>query len=781
MPDNGVRTIDLTNLASAEDLLAHDGGTLGMLPLASLSTRLAASGALADRFTAVETATSYASLLRPSWAALAELAPSGIGQRAEVADSDTGSHTDPQSSETVDNAGQYTAFGTGVGDWTWLQPTGLSGKLTSAANLSDVADPDVARGNLGAPSQGEVAAAAATAQAAAITATGVDARTAGVLGGDGETILVPADAALAGIEELAFALSDGAGNLGLGLSPQGEVILRQLLTLGSLRGKGYEVIGEETSHAFALADGSDRVGFAVTTRGELLVGGGAQIGGKAADWDFAVIDANDHVGFGFKDGTFHFPGIGAETWADLDLRNKAWSQAMIQRAPMVQLATATYNTLMNYGQSLGEGNETWPSLSKTPQPGALMVGDNVDNLTAASYTAMGTAQFNPLVANTHDGTANLSGAEEAALTPGDQVNGEPPVIGLTNGLKLWLNRRGLSENDGRNLVAMSSAQAGRTIAQLSKVNTQDGLDRWGGMLDGIQLAKDLADALSETCVCPIMTWLQGEWDYTTSNGSTNATRALYAAALHTLFDDANTDIMAITGQALPPLKLVYQTGASYTRDVDANGDPDLHVGMAQLEVVLARDDAVMVGPIYPYTDKGAHLDANGARWFGCQMAKVAAKVMAGQAFQPVRPLQVTASGTAITVSYHVPVPPLRFASPRVVLAAATYADRGFRVTSADGLTTYPITSVEIVADTVIRIVTTTPPPADALLWYADKTVHNGNGMVFDSDPTLAPELYDYVPERGMYAGANIPELVGKRYPLHNPSIAFVLPLSYSEC
>ncbi|MGR3823048.1 MAG: hypothetical protein ACU0A5_10780 [Salipiger marinus] len=48
MPDNGVRTIDLTSLASAEDLLAHNGGTLGMLPLASLSTRLAASGALAD-------------------------------------------------------------------------------------------------------------------------------------------------------------------------------------------------------------------------------------------------------------------------------------------------------------------------------------------------------------------------------------------------------------------------------------------------------------------------------------------------------------------------------------------------------------------------------------------------------------------------------------------------------------------------------------------------------------------------------------------------------------
>ena len=144
MPDAGARTTDIDTLPAVDDLLGHRDGTVGRVLTDTLAIQLAATGALADRMTTLESATSYASLLRPSWAALAELTPSGIGQRAEVADSDTGSHTDPQSSETVDNAGQYTAFGTGVGDWTWVQPTGLSGKADADSVVALTGDQTVA-------------------------------------------------------------------------------------------------------------------------------------------------------------------------------------------------------------------------------------------------------------------------------------------------------------------------------------------------------------------------------------------------------------------------------------------------------------------------------------------------------------------------------------------------------------------------------------------------------------------------------------------------------------
>lgn len=546
-----------------------------------------------------------------------------------------------------------------------------------------------------------------------------------------------------------------------------------------------EIIGCAVVHAVADADGNlaQAVGADGTTLLARLMLGAERVEGDVCQYPFAVADAAGNIGFAItRDGLTLMTGTGSSgaesALAALDARNKARGQAVKLMAPRVQLPAAKYNIVMSYGQSLGEGWETWPSLSKSPQSGALMVGDNVDNLTeAGAYGAMGVDQFNPLVAYTRVGTSNLTGAQEAALSPGDGAVGEPPVIGLVNGAKRWLNDRALMVNDGRNLVAMSSAVAGKTIAQLSKVNPQDGVDRYGAMIAGVALAQSLAG--SETCVCPVLTWLQGEWDYVTYSGSTNATRSLYSAALGQLFDDATADIVAATGQPLPPLKVCYQTGAAYTRNTDSAGNPGLHVGMAQLDVCAARDDAVMVGPIYPYTDKGGHLDANGSRWFGHQMAKVVAKVWAGEGWEPLRPIEVTRSGPSLNIHYHVPVPPLRFASPYVVLTPEDYPAKGYRVTSADGATSYTISAVEIVADTIVRITCAETIPSDALVWYAAQGT-NGNGNVCDSDPTLAIESYEYVPERGMYSGANIPALVGKPYPLNNWSVAFCLPVTYSE-
>ncbi|WP_330499529.1 hypothetical protein [Klebsiella pneumoniae] len=49
----------------------------------------------------------------------------------------------------------------------------------------------------------------------------------------------------------------------------------------------------------------------------------------------------------------------------------------------------------------------------------------------------------------------------------------------------------------------------------------------------------------------------------------------------------------------------------------------------------------------------------------------------------------------------------------------------------------------------------------------DKTSHNGNGCLKDSDPFLATENYVYTAGSGQYADENIPELVDKPYPLEN--------------
>ncbi|MEB3421722.1 SGNH/GDSL hydrolase family protein [Salipiger marinus] len=119
----------------------------GRVPLASVTDGLTA------RLELVEAGTEYASIVRSLWAELALLTPAGIGQRAEVLDGDIGAHTDPDSGATVQNAGLYTAFGTAVGEWTWLQPTTIAGKLSRSENLGDLEDANEALANLGAASQ----------------------------------------------------------------------------------------------------------------------------------------------------------------------------------------------------------------------------------------------------------------------------------------------------------------------------------------------------------------------------------------------------------------------------------------------------------------------------------------------------------------------------------------------------------------------------------------------------------------------------------------------------
>ncbi|SEJ70212.1 hypothetical protein SAMN04244572_04947, partial [Azotobacter beijerinckii] len=223
-----------------------------------------------------------------------------------------------------------------------------------------------------------------------------------------------------------------------------------------------------------------------------------------------------------------------------------------------------------------------------------------------------------------------------------------------------------------------------------------------------------------------------------------------------------------------PLFLTYQTAATWTRD-----ENNLGVGMAQWKASKERKNLFLVAPSYPVTDKGGHLDANGSRWMGWQFAKVATwSSVHRRRWRPVEPVKVEQVGKAIYIAYHVPYPPLRFADIYVANAATIYADKGFRVQDDSGYLT--ISAVEIVSPHVVKITLASEPTGTAYVWYADKTVHSGGGNLCDSDPTVTDDLYQYLPDSGMYAGANIAALVDKPYPLANFSIAFRLPAGFTE-
>ncbi|HIG6889801.1 sialate O-acetylesterase [Klebsiella pneumoniae] len=459
-----------------------------------------------------------------------------------------------------------------------------------------------------------------------------------------------------------------------------------------------------------------------------------------------------------------------------DAQNKLYSQNIRgQYNSEVQRLVSGLNHLLIYSQSLGTYQEGWPALSKTPIAGYdnLMLGDSIrpSSRLNPAFVPLGEPVLKPMraVVQTLSGKAVLTDAEEAALPAGAQNEGEGGVAMANFLRKLWLQKNNLESDSTRRFVTTCSGVNGQTIEALSKGATPELYQR---PLQAVQQVKALAGAASYSIGA--LLWIQGEWNYSSSYGG-DQTKAGYKAKMHTLFTDMISDMaVGIAGQESPPAIFMYQTGGSFSVDTY-----DLAIGMAQWEYCMENKNAYLTTPAYPYPDKGGHLTANGYRWMDMQFAKVMHRVLnEGQGWEPLGPRKITITGNVIFVFYHVPYPPLQFRPSYVGRTATMYADKGFRVTDSAGAVA--ISSVEIVADTIIKITLATTPTGDTKLWYGDKTTHGGNGNVFDSDPFVASENYVYTEGSGQYADENIPELVGKPYPLNNPSVQFCLPVNFGE-
>ncbi|HFI7770077.1 TPA: sialate O-acetylesterase [Escherichia coli] len=460
-----------------------------------------------------------------------------------------------------------------------------------------------------------------------------------------------------------------------------------------------------------------------------------------------------------------------------DAQNKAYSQSVSLRYNAeVQRLVSGLNHLIIYSQSLGTQQEGWPALSKTPVEGYdnLMLGDSIrpTSRTNPEFIPLGGATLKPLraVVQSGDGSTLLTDAQVAVLNQGAGNEGEGGVA-IANGLRrLWLQRYGLERDQSRRFVLSSTGVNGRSIEQLSKGAVPELYQR---PLQAVQQVKAAADQLGVSYSLGAIIWIQGEWNYTKTNGSND--KALYKANLEKLYNDMVTDMaVGIAGQKSPPAIFLYQTGDIFTRD-----DEYLSIGMAQWEFCQEHENAYLVTPAYPFPDKGGHLGPNGYRWMDMQFAKVMHRVLnQGEGWEPLGPIKIIIIGRVVYVFYHVPAPPLKFRPTYKRNVATMYDDRGFRVTDNAG--TVAITGVEIVADTIIKITLTRELVAGARLWYGDLTTHNGNGNVFDSDSFNSLDNFVYQAGTGQYDSENIPELVGKPYPLNNASVQFCLSIPYGE-
>lgn len=505
---------------------------------------------------------------------------------------------------------------------------------------------------------------------------------------------------------------------------------------------------------------------------------GAQVPNLANAIILAVTINNQYNNFWVNSGNIEYFNNNDTTTTATSVQSTASIVKSITDKPIANLQkpTAKYDTKIVYGQSLASGAESYPSLSKVNKFGNLMLGDNVRpaQTDGNTYPTFGDATLKPLVASvtTADSTRILSDIEVANLKAGDFAYGEPINHGFVNASKFYLNQKLLTDNDtSRLFVTFNPAVEGKTIEQLSKNNTQDSINRYNRFIDGLQKIESATNGDSH--VVDAIAWLQGEWNEYNNGGSWD--KESYKSKLNRLIDDMQNDTLTITSQPLKPAFFTYQTGASYTNNVDSTGKQGLHVGMAQLELANQRNDTFLFSPIYPFTDKNGHLDSNGYRWVGNMLAKVYKQVVLdGKNWSPLQPIRTTKTGLKIRVDFYVPVPPLRFANPYVANTAQSYASKGFKVTDSNG-NNIGITNVQAF-DTYVEI-TLAQDITGGYVWYASSDT-GGNGNLQDSDKTVAFDNYEYLPNSGMYASANIPELVGKPYPLNNWCVAFYLPIGY---
>ncbi len=192
-----------------------------------------------------------------------------------------------------------------------------------------------------------------------------------------------------------------------------------------------------------------------------------------------------------------------------------------------------------------------------------------------------------------------------------------------------------------------------------------------------------------------------------THGETDATNADYESELRQLWSDYNADVRAITGQKQKIQMIVSQQNSCGDRSASALAEWKIGVDYPA--------DIVCSGPKYqyPYAPDCIHLTADGYRELGEKYGQIYyQRVILKKDWQPLEPVDAERHGRMITIRYHVPVPPLVWATnfevPHQFTGEWTNG-KGFEVCSADGKKA-AIVSVAISGNAVVITCAADPGP-----------------------------------------------------------------------
>jgi hypothetical protein len=452
-----------------------------------------------------------------------------------------------------------------------------------------------------------------------------------------------------------------------------------------------------------------------------------------------------------------------EEIADRNSKNLACSEALGRQIhTKFQRPVFDYNIIVTYGQSLSNGFLSTPALSVMSRASGLyMLGASVRPMAVTGGTTFapvgGRSVLMPLAACVQDFDGNVI-TDYSKLGPNDHALGESLSEAQAAFIKITIARQmNLPDDDGPQFVAINCGVDGKIVEELSKGAVVNFYNR---LVDAVTQIKEIATSQGKTCGVVMFNYNQGESNY---YGTRDATQDKdeYKALLLSLIQNAQTDLALITGQALPFLTLLGQTGAVFTSD-----SANLSIGTAQLEMSQQNANIRMATPYYALPSRpDGHLLANGARWFGCMFGKIGFRLLQGEDWQPLSLRHATYREREVLLDVLVPKPPIRFALPFVGDVQTDIVTKGFSFIDAAGVM-LPI-AASIVSDTQLLLTLPREPSGPLNVRIADNTHSLGRTCVQDSDDTVSLEQYDYSANGGQSDAENIEELVNKPYPLQN--------------
>lgn len=294
------------------------------------------------------------------------------------------------------------------------------------------------------------------------------------------------------------------------------------------------------------------------------------------------------------------------------------------------------NHILSTGQSLSVGSQGTPPLS-TAQP--------YDNLMFSSGAIPGGTSLTALVP-----------LFEGRVDGGTNFDRETMSSGLANLVtKMAREELLVGQPPGKtshDLLVSVHGVGGTPYSGLKK-----GTAAFANGIAQTQAGFALAQSLGKSYVVRVVTNVHGESDHIQGNTS-------YEQDLFEWQADYEADVKAITGQADPVPMLQTQMSSWTKYDSTTSLIPQ-----AQLDAhVASAGKIVLVGPKYhlAYVADGVHLSNEGYRHMGEDYAKVYRRiVLEGRPWEPLRPIQITRSGTLVTVKLAVPSPPLVLDETRV--------------------------------------------------------------------------------------------------------------------